>query len=264
MDFEIFQKFRLAINYKASIMFNKDKTTFFVDKKIKKCDCEKISINLNLEGKTILMDLDDTILHNDFAEEIFPEYLQGCNSFKTKLSILKNHYLRLSAFSPDAFDWEDLYLKSSGISNFPELNFLQEKYYVWPHAFKFSGATKLLKNLKKLGCRIYAYTNGYSKYQKKLLEKLKLSKFFDDIYSPDITGVSKVDFFKKISLKSDDTVVIGDDYFFDIEVPSFYGFSTIWIYKYKKGPIGAPSAFPDYAFYSINSLVNSLLQNRKD
>ncbi len=264
MNFKIFQKFKLAVNGKASIMFDDNKTLFFVDKKINGCDCKKASIKIDLANKNVLVDLDDTILHNDFAEEIFPEYLDGSDPYKVKLNVLKEHYLRLSTFSPEAFDWEYLSFKALNSNKLPDLHILQEKYYVWPFVFKIRGADKMLKNLKNLGCKIYAYTNGYSKYQRELLKKLNIEEFFEDILSPDVMGVSKVDFFKKTTLKKEDTIVIGDDYFYDVEVPAYHGFMTAWIYKYKKGPIGTPSAFPDYAFFDLSSLIKALTHEQKD
>lgn len=258
MNFDLLHSFKLALNSHAGIVFNKKEQRFLVDKKINGCDCKKIIINVDLSGKTVFLDLDDTILHNDFAEEIFPEYFDGTDAFNMKLNILKQHYQRLSDFSPEAFDWEDMSFRASKAERFPELFSLQEKYYVWPFVYKIRGADGLLKTLKRSGCNIYAYTNGYSKYQKRLLEKLGIEEFFDDIFSPDIMGVSKVDFFKILKMEIKEAVVVGDDYFYDVEVPSSYGVLTIWVYKYKKGPVGSPSTFPDYSFYDLTSFLKAL------
>jgi len=258
MSFNLLRSFKLALNNRASIEFIKKEQRFLVDKKINGCDCEKTVIKVDLSGKTIFLDLDDTILHNDFAEEIFPEYFDGTDAFNIKLNVLKQHYQRLSDFSPEAFDWEDMSFRASKSEKFPELYSLQEKYYVWPFVYKIRGASLLLKTLKRLGCKIYAYTNGYSKYQKRLLQKLDMEEFFEGIISPDIMGVSKVDFFKNLKIEMKELVVVGDDYFYDVEVPSSYGVLTIWVYKYKKGPVGSPITFPDYSFYDLTSFLNAL------
>lgn len=255
---ELYSDFKLALSKKASLFFDGNK--FYSEKPIEGCSCEIGKIRLNLKDFTVLIDLDDTLFHNDFAEEIFFEYYDSQNPVEKKIKILSKHYQYLSKFSAESFDWERISKEDANeeVAVF-DLKNLQDKYYRKPFVYAFRGSKKLLRILKISGCKIYAYTNGYSKYQKKLLEDLGLIGFFDEIYSPDITGTSKVYFFKKFDFNKEKTIVIGDDLFYDVEVPTYYGYKTVLIYKKLKGVIGAPATFPTYSFYDLNSFMKAIL-----
>ncbi|MGC9208423.1 MAG: HAD family hydrolase [Nitrososphaeria archaeon] len=260
MNYELLRDYVIALKSRASVYYETNSGSLIVDRRIDGCGCRQDVISLKMNGFDVLIDLDDTIFHNDFADEIFPEYLfeSSTDPFEAKTSILSAHYRYLSEFSWLSFDWEKLYLEHVRPKFYFELDRLEEKYYRWPFVYRFRNALKLLKTLKRLGCRIYAYTNGYYKYQSKLLEIMGMRHYFDDIYSPDRLGVSKMHMFEKLNVHKDKTIVIGDDFFFDVEVPSYYGFKTILIYRFRKGPHGSPSSLPTYSFYDLRSLIKHI------
>ena len=260
MNYDVLRDYVIALKSRASIHYIMETDSLAVDRRIDGCGCRQDAISLKLNGFDVLLDLDDTVLHNDFADEIFPEYLfePSIDPFEAKSRILSAHYRYLSEFSWLSFDWEKLYLEHVRPKLSFELGGLEKKYYRWPFVYRFRGALKLLRTLRGLGCRIYAYTNGYYKYQSKLLEILGMRQYFDDIYSPDRLGVSKMHMFEKLNVKKDKTIVIGDVFFFDVEVPSHYGVRTILLYRFRKGPHGSPSSLPTYSFYDLRSLIEHI------
>ncbi len=93
-----------------------------------------------------------------------------------------------------------------------------------------------LKKLKK-NYKIYLLTNGFSKEQRKKLEKLEITNIFDNIYISAETGNSKpnkeafLQIIKGNNLAIEKTLMVGDSYNFDIQPAKKLGMQTAFIPK---------------------------------
>ncbi len=197
--------------------------------------------------RNVLMDLDDTIIFNAFADRVFPQYIDrissetGASPFRIKSMVYEEHYRYLSALDPRCFDWElivNSVAKKLGVNLSIPLSTVQDEACSEPFLKKLDGADELLNRIRSLGLRIYVFSNGYSKYQAEALKRLGIYDMFDGMITPEELGSikSSPDFYRGFS--PEDTLVIGDNYFFDVEAPSELRFDTVWIYGRGKAPIG--------------------------
>lgn len=208
--------------------------------------------------KNLLLDLDDTVVFNVFADRVFPQYIDhivaraGVSPYRVKQMIYEEHYRYLSSFDPRCFDWETLVKRVAarlGVELEPGLSKIQEEVCSKPFIGLLKGATSLLKRARSLGLRVYVFSNGYSKYQAEVLRSLGLDRFFDGMLTPEERGVIKSSSSFYSGFSPADTVVIGDHYFFDVEAPSELLFDTVWVYKRGKASIGGFQFIDGKSYY---------------
>jgi len=210
------------------------------------------------------VDLDDTLFYNEYAMEVFPDYIidicnfTGLHPAQVKNLIYSEHYRRLSLGIYTAFDWEDIIYsvaKRLNVEKSWNLEELQEKYYTPGNIFLLNGAIEFLKAIDG---KAIAATNGFSKYQLKILTKLNVKQYFKRVLSPDITHYTK----GNIKFYSDyadlNRIHVGDDYFFDVEIPLQSGSSTLWVYGSGKFPLGGFEILPSAMAPDINSAIRLL------
>ncbi|MEM0096986.1 MAG: HAD family hydrolase [Conexivisphaerales archaeon] len=231
----------------------------------KEIDYPDVSGNPSLGSFEIYtVDLDDTLFYNEYAMEVFPDYvidicnLTGLHPAEVKNLIYSEHYWRLSQGMYTAFDWESIVYSVARRLNITKrwnLKELQEKYYSADNVFLMNGAIEFLESING---KAVAATNGFSKYQLKILEKLNIRHYFNRILSPDITHYTK----GNVKFYSDyaglNRIHVGDDYFFDVEIPLQSGSSTLWVYGNGKFPIGGYEALPNAMAPDISSAIRLL------
>ncbi|WP_291494418.1 TM1802 family CRISPR-associated protein, partial [Desulfurella sp.] len=155
-------------------------------------DCEKTLIKLNLARKNILLDLDDTILHNDFAEEIFPEYFNGSDPFKIKLNISNIDHPLYEGIDYEEFDANKKmkYFYKKGSANGPDKT----------PTSKITEIEKTFKNKIKNFFLKYSqiYKDQLTKDNKKLLKNIQnlINEKFDFILSDFKNFTDKHNFLK--------------------------------------------------------------------
>jgi FMN phosphatase YigB (HAD superfamily) len=213
------------------------------------------------------VDLDDTLFYNEYAMEVFPDYITdicnitGLDPAAVKNLIYSEHYKRLSSGTYTAFDWEGIVYSVARRLNVKQrwnLEELQEKYYSPRNVFLMNGAIEFLKAVNG---KAVAATNGFSKYQLKILGKLNIRQYFNRILSPDVTHYTKGDIRFYSDYAGLKRVHVGDDYFFDVEIPFQSGSSTLWVYGSGKSPLGGFEILPNAMAPDINSAIR-LLDNR--
>jgi len=223
---------------------------------------DKLHIEDDFEIYTV--DLDDTLFYNEYAMEVFPDYIAdicsetGMHPAAVKKMIYAEHYGRLSSGSYMAFDWEDIVYSTARklkVSKKWDLVKMQEKYYTTQNVFLLWGATEFLKVIEG---RAVAATNGFSKYQIKILSKLGILNYFKQVLTPDRVLYTKGDVRFYSAYNNLKRIHIGDDYFFDVEIPAYSGSKTIWIYGSGKLPIGGFEILPSAMVPDIHSAAKLL------
>ena len=210
------------------------------------------------------IDLDDTLYYHEHAMEVFPEYINdicnitGLDPARVKGLIYSEHFRRLSIGSYDAFDWEDIVYTVAAklkVNKRWNLEELQEKNYTPQTVYLLDGAVEFLNAIKG---KALAATNGFSKYQLKIMDMLGIRPKFKGILSPDTTHLTKgdVEFYSK--LKGLKWIHVGDDYFYDVEIPSLAGAKTIWIYGRGKFTIGGFQTLPTAMAPDLRSALKLL------
>jgi FMN phosphatase YigB (HAD superfamily) len=99
-----------------------------------------------------------------------------------------------------------------------------------PHSRVLDHADIVFSQLLRRHRAIVAATKGLSKYQRPILDALKLARFFDDILAPDTTGSLKRDrdFYGEWLRSSELQIIVGDQPEDDVIAPHRFGFKTIW------------------------------------
>lgn len=255
---------REIISKRASVVFLNEGGRLKVksDKEINHLHADGTPSLGNFDIYTV--DLDDTLFYNEYAMEVFPDYIidicnfTGLHPAHVKNLIYSEHYYRLSLGMYTAFDWEDIIYSVARRVNLEKswnLKELQEKYYTPGNIFLMNGAIEFLN---VIGGKAVAATNGFSKYQLKILAKLNIKQYFNRVLSPDITHCTK----GNIKFYSDydglNRIHVGDDYFFDVEIPSQSGSSTLWVYGSGKLPLGGFEVLPNAMAPDIYSAIRLL------
>lgn len=227
-------------------------------------------VRLRQGVRNLLVDLDDTLVFNLFADRVFPQYIDyisersGASPFEVKRMILEEHYALLSKLDPRCFDWEIIakdVARRLGVELNVSLQGVQEEVCRGPFLGLLDGAREFLERAKGLGLRLFVYSNGYSKYQLEVMRRLGLDGLFDGLLTPQELGATKAsrEFYRGFS--PSDTVVVGDNYFFDVEAPSELLFDTVWVYERGKMPIGGFQFVEGKTYYFVPSIreASSLL-----
>lgn len=99
----------------------------------------------------------------------------------------------------------------------------------------YDGARECIRELKKLGKKIYLLADAQSCYCKYELESLNILEYFDDVFVSSDYGVKKPNerffsvAFNKYRLKKENSVLVGNDEIGDIVGGRNFGIDTVYI-----------------------------------
>ncbi|MGQ9781250.1 MAG: HAD family hydrolase [Nitrososphaeria archaeon] len=105
-------------------------------------------------------------------------------------------------------------------------------------------------------------------YQYPILEKLGLRKYFDYIIAPDKSGYYKneIEFFKPYIPREGSSVMVGDEYGYDVYYPKKFGLRAILLKRPKNyrwslesvTPVKDNTVEPDAIIYDISELPQAI------
>ena len=201
--------------------------------------------------KAIFFDLDDTLINSRKAEQ------KAAAIFKKQFRVFDNineeefetlwHQIAIEQYRK--YSKGEISYKKHRINRikaiFSEVNvekndeealevfniYLKEYQKNWQ---LFEDATKILEKIKK-NYKLVLITNGDSNQQRKKIKKMKLEKYFSEIFISDEVGVSKPkkEIFElacsKVGEKPENCLMIGDSFKLDIEGAQKAGLNAIWV-----------------------------------
>lgn len=196
--------------------------------------------------KTILLDIDDTILNFQSNEQqaltrVFRDYAIPYQ----KETLTLYHQINRSlweAYEKGEIDRQVIFneryqrfFDELGIeANGKEADERYRDYLNDGHE-KLPYAKELLAFLKKSGFQIFAATNGVKETQYRRLTDAHLLHYFDKLYISEEVGFQKPDirFFDTIfienQLNHDEVLMVGDSLSSDIKGGKDYGIDTVWL-----------------------------------
>lgn len=99
----------------------------------------------------------------------------------------------------------------------------------------FSGAEELLQELKQAGKKVYLLSNAQTSFTYPEMQALGLTGFFDDLFFSSDLEVKKPSayfyeaLFEKHKLKKEDSVMVGNDRFADVQGALDFGIEAVYI-----------------------------------
>ena len=106
----------------------------------------------------------------------------------------------------------------------------------------FEGAEELLKGLKAAGKRVYLLSNAQASFTAPEMKVLGIDKYFDDIFFSSDLEVKKPSvffydaLFQKHGLKKEESVMVGNDRFADVQGALDYGIEAIYLHTEQSTP----------------------------
>ena len=106
----------------------------------------------------------------------------------------------------------------------------------------FSGAKELLVGLKETGCNVYLLSNAQAEFTRPEMDALGLTGLFDDIFFSSDLQVKKPSkyfydaLFQKHGLKKEESVMVGNDRFADVQGALDYGIRAIYLHTEQSTP----------------------------
>ena len=183
---------------------------------------------------------------------------------------MMEEYMRERSLSDKRYDWDDIVkdiarrLETSWSLDLGELT----EELTLSYSYVYPCAKQTLRTLKKRGYVLCAATNGFFKYQNPILEKLDLKKYFDYILTPDTTCYYKneIEYFKPLISKETQSVMVGDEYVYDVYYPKRFGLKAILLqrpqnYKWNMEaamPADSDAVKPDAVIHKISELPETL------
>jgi len=224
----------------------------------------------------IFIDLDGTIMKFPFKRKVLSFVIKKLSE-ETKMSTMKIRNIiteeeqrRERSLSDKRYDWDDMVkgiARRLGTNWSLDLGKLAEESalsigYLYPHV------KQTLRTLKKRGYVLYAATNGFYRYQNPIIEKLDLKKYFDCVLTPDTTHYYKneIEYFKPFISKEAQSVMVGDEYVYDVYYPKKFGLKTIMLcrtqnYKWNTEadmPLDVETVKPDAVIHEIQELPKTV------
>ncbi len=226
--------------------------------------------------KTILFDLDDTILDFKMSERVaVSKTLKALGieptdyivSQYSKYNISQWKRLELGEISREEVKVNRyrLLFDELGVDVSPQkATALYEDYLAVGHYF-IDGAPQILQQLCE-NYNLYLVSNGSKKVQDGRLASAGISHYFEDIFISEVVGCEKpnVKFFESVfksitDFNKDETVIIGDSLSSDIKGGINAGIKTIWFNpKHNKNESGF---IPDFEIESL-SQIKDILDNQ--
>ncbi len=223
--------------------------------------------------KTILFDLDDTILDFKMSERV------ALTKTLIKLGIEPNDYIISQYSKYNISQWKRLELgeisreevkvnrykllfDEFGINASPELaTSIYEESLAVGHYF-MDGAVDMLESLYK-DYELYLVSNGAKKVQDSRLASANISSYFKDIFISEAVGHEKpsIEFFNYCfdripNFNTDNTIIIGDSLSSDIKGGINAGIKTMWFNpRFDKN---TSSIIPDYEIHSLDEIKEML------
>lgn len=128
------------------------------------------------------------------------------------------------------------------------------------NVFVYDGAYEVLEKAKKSGFKLALITNGQSSDQRKKIERFNLEPYFDHIMVEGELGYGKpekkfyIELMQRLNEPAEKTVIIGDNYEWEVAAPKSFGFFSIWHDWKKRGIPGSATQFPDIIIENIHQL----------
>ena len=200
----------------------------------------------NMKYKTLLIDIDDTLLDFHKSEDIairklFDKYIpEQAEKIVPEYKKINKQYWRMH--EEGKIGREELIVKrfkdifnSVGLYDYDFSKINEEYFSILANVpVEIDGAEEFLK-VASMIFDIYAVTNGVKRVQERRLSLVSIPKYFKKIFISEEVGYQKPDIrffdhvFKELNIKSKDEVVIfGDSLSSDIQGGINYGIDTIW------------------------------------
>jgi len=231
--------------------------------------------------KTLLVDLDDTILDSDSnADEV---WLEVCREFAGRLDGLTAIDLHAAVMDSRDWLWGDLERARKGrldlwqarrdiltrslarlqISNPPVVEGMADCYATKrdEELKPFPGAIDTLRRLKAAGIRMGLLTNGSSDSQRGKVDKHGLAELFDHIQIEGEFGIGKPDeraFRNALSVlraRPSEAWMIGDNLITDIRGAQQVGIYAVWVDAPGNGLPAGTTVRPDRIIRSLSELI---------
>jgi putative hydrolase of the HAD superfamily len=176
--------------------------------------------------KAIIVDLDNTIyLVSSIGEKLFKTLFHliiASGDYKGDFNQLRSEIMR-TPFQKvaDAFSF-GASLKSQGIKLLEEIEYHDTIVPVESYDF-----------IRKLSCKKFLVTTGFTKMQNSKIRQLKLERDFDQLFviDPSLTTLTKKDVFEKIladyTYLANDVLVVGDDINSEIKAAQELGIDAV-------------------------------------
>ena len=106
----------------------------------------------------------------------------------------------------------------------------------------FPGAAELLKGLRKEGKKVYLLSNAQTSFTLPEMKALGIDVWFDDLFFSSDLAVKKPSarfyeaLFEKHGLKKQDSVMVGNDCFADVQGALEFGIETIYLHTEQSTP----------------------------
>lgn len=198
-----------------------------------------------MKYKTILLDIDDTIVDFEKSEELAFYKTFSDNNIKVDEKVLNNYKIINKSYW-EAFEKGEITKELLTIERFSKLakiysyDYISEKInneYLSNLALSsvlFDGAYEFLQKISN-DFKIHIITNGVSATQNKKIEKVKIAPFIDKVITSEEAGANKpsVKFFEyaftALNLTDkNDVIVIGDSLTADIKGAVDFGLNSCW------------------------------------
>lgn len=189
--------------------------------------------------KNIMFDLYGTLIDINTDEEDITFWIKLNKKYKYSNDFfnLKNDYLKeCMILEKDKEEIEILDVFKKLFSNYDSKDVaLYFRKISTKYIKLYKNVIKVLKELKKKGYKLYVLSNAQASFTIPELKKLKIYKYFDDIAISSDYGVKKpnkefyINSMNKFNIKSNNTIMIGNDYDCDIAPANKLGIKTIFI-----------------------------------
>ncbi|WP_036688565.1 HAD family hydrolase [Paucisalibacillus globulus] len=197
-----------------------------------------------MDKKWITFDLDGTLMQNPFGNWVFPEIAKMAESFlgddnEIISELVQEHQKRMeSGDIVNAYDWDDIVQKVFAISGVPitiDVGEMVIKHSIPSKVYLLEeGILEILYGLRDSGFSLAVITNGFEKYQKPVMDVLRLTHAFDAIITPEKVGFGKpqVEMVKGL-LEADNEIIahIGDRLDHDVVLANKLGILSVLIYQ---------------------------------
>lgn len=221
--------------------------------------------------KAILFDLDNTLMDRDrtfrgFARQLISERVKVSGPEETERIIEYMIESDADGYRPKEGFFKELIQELPWIvkPDLTELKSYYDKNYM-SHARIMEHAVETLKACRSLGLKLGIITNGFSHLQHRKIDLLELRDHFDAIVVSGDIGIKKPDeriyrlALKKLGVRAEDTVIVGDHPRNDIWGAAQIGIRGIWLLRKH---VWSPDLEGGTPWYTIKELdeVAPLLQ----
>lgn len=191
----------------------------------------------------LTFDLDGVLMKNPFSTGVFPEVTRrigeraGLTHKEIMAEIIGEAKSRMGRRKiVEAYDWDDiigLVARKFGFLEPIDVAALVRQYCTPEHIYAYPEVPETLGDLNRKGYPLVALTNGFRKYQLPVLQALGIADFFDEIYTPEVTGAAKPE--QEIYLAPQRRypgphIHVGDTVIHDIWGANEAGAVSVWVY----------------------------------